>query len=207
MPDELDAFADLPPEEFVAARDELAKRLKAEGDVARAATVKQLRKPTVTEWIVAQVHRHHEREVEGLRAASRDVAEAQEAAITSGDRDALRNANAKRQDAVRVLEGTFDGVLARSGRPAHHRDDVLSAIEADVIAEIATGTFGVRDDLQLPERVRKEPGRDLAAERLATEAKAAIERAEARVGRARDELEKAEAALAEVVESSRGVEG
>ena len=46
-------------------------------------------------------------------------------------------------------------------RPAHHRDEVLGAIEADVTAEVASrGTFGVRDDLELPEREAKKPARD-----------------------------------------------
>lgn len=202
MPDE-DALGDVPPEEFVAARDELAKRLKADGESARAAEVKKLRKPTVTQWLVQQVRLHRAADVNALREASRDVAKAQEAAITGGDRDALRVATATRQTAVQGVERAVDEVLARSGRPAQYRDEVVGIVESGVTAEVASGTFGVRDDLELPEPVRREPAPDPAAERRVADAKVAIEIAEERVRRAREELEKAEAALAAVRERHR----
>jgi hypothetical protein len=196
MPDDVGReLADLPPEEFTAARDALAKRLKAEGAAAQAAAVKKLRKPTVSQWVVEQVRRHHHDEIDALRVASRDVAAAQEAAITSGDRDALRSATGTRRDVVKAVARAVDDVLTRLGRSAQYRDEVLSAIESAVTAEVASGTFGVRDDLELPKRARREPARDVAAERQAAQAQAAIEAAEARVHRAREELEKAESAL------------
>jgi hypothetical protein len=97
-----------------------------------------------------------------------------------------------------ALGHAVDDVLADQERPAHHRDEVVGAIEADVTAEIASGgTFGVRDDLELPERPAEQPARrDRVAERRAAQAQAAIEAAEARVARAREELENAEDALA-----------
>ncbi|MCI0635480.1 MAG: hypothetical protein L0206_16430, partial [Actinobacteria bacterium] len=88
MDDPRDDLADIPPEEFIAARDELVKQLKGEGKTAEAADVKKLRKPTVAQWIADQVRRHSGA-VDELRVASREVAEAQEAAIVNGDRDAL----------------------------------------------------------------------------------------------------------------------
>jgi hypothetical protein len=195
-----DELADVPPEEFVAARDELAKRLNADGNAAEAAEVKKLRKPTVAQWITDQVRRHHADDVDALRAASGEVAAAQEAAITSGNRDVLRDASAKRRDALDGVGRAVDEVLAQKGRPAQYRDEVLSVIESDVTAEIASGTFGLRDDLELPERPKKEPVRDRAAERRAAEAKAAIEAAEERVRRAREALARAESDLAALME-------
>jgi hypothetical protein len=196
IPDEL---ADVSPEDFVAARDALAKQLKADGKVAEAAEIKKLRKPTVPIWIAEQVRRHHDDAVDALREASAAVAAAQEVAITKGDRDALRTASTTRRDALREVGKAVEQTLARNGRPATYKDEVLSAIEADVTAEIAGGTtFGLRDDLQLPKR--KETTRDVEAERKkaereAAKAKAEIEAAEERVTRARAELEKAEATL------------
>lgn len=208
MQDERDDLADVPPEEFVAARDELAKRLKAEGKGTEAAEVKKLRKPTVTQWIADQVRRHHPGEVDALRTASSDVAEAQEAAITSGDSDALRNATSKRRDAVQAVGRAVAQVLARHGRPAQNRDEVLGLVESGVTAEVASGTFGVREDLELPERrAKKKPARNLAAERRAAEAKTAVEAAEARVSRARNELAKAESDLEAARERRRRLEG
>jgi hypothetical protein len=201
--DDRGALADVPPEEFIAARDELAKQLKADGKAAEAAEVKKLRKPTVTQWIADQVCRHSEA-VDALRAASAAVAEAQEAAIVSGDRDALRDATAARRAAVDAVGRAVDDALARHGRPAHHRDNALNTIESDVTAEVASGTFGLRDDLELPERAQRQTARDRKAERRAEEAeakaKAALDAAEDRVRRAREELERAESALQAVLE-------
>jgi hypothetical protein len=197
MVDEVDELADVPPEEFVAARDELAKRLKAEGNADQAAEVKKLRKPTVTQWVTDQVRRHHTGDVDALRAASGDVARAQEAAVTQGDRNALRDATAKRRAALDGVAQAVDDVLAESERSAQYRDDVLHAIEAGVTDDIASGTFGLREDLELPTRPKKqEAARDRVAERRAAEAARAIDAAEGRVRRARDDLEKAEAELA-----------
>jgi hypothetical protein len=203
MADTPDDLADVPPEEFVAARDALAKRLKAEGKTAEAAEVKGLRRPTVTRWIADQVLRHHAREVDALRAALTDMAAAQEAAVTRGDRGALQDATAERRDAVSAVGRAVDDVLAGNERPAHHRDEVLHAIESGVTAEVTTGTFGLRDDLELPDRPAppaKRPARDRVAERREAQARAAIEAAEERVVRAREELERAEAALTAVRE-------
>ncbi|MGI8795043.1 MAG: hypothetical protein ACR2IR_00395 [Acidimicrobiia bacterium] len=188
-------LGDVPPEEFVAARDALAKRLKAGGKGPEAAEVKKLRRSTVPQWIAEQVRRHHGDDIDALRTSLRDVAAAQEAAITSGDRDALRDATSKRRDAVNAVGRAVEQVLARHGRPDQLRDDVVSAIESGVTGEVAAGTFGLRDDLELPDRPEKEPRRDRVAERRAAQAAAAVDAAETRVRRARDELEKAELEL------------
>jgi hypothetical protein len=202
MQHERDDLADVPPEEFVAARDAVAKKLKSEGRSDEAAQVKKLRKPTVTSWVANQVLRHHAREVDTLRSAMHRIAEAQEAAITRGDRGALAAATAERRDAMTALGKSVDEVLARDERPRHHHDEVLGAIEAEVTAEVASGgTFGMRDDLELPERPAEQPAsRDRVAERRVAQARAAMESAEARVVRAREELANAEAALAEMRE-------
>ena len=205
MPIERDDLADLPPEDFVAARDELARRLREEGEKAEATEVKKLRKPTVSQWIADQVRRHHPDVVDTLRTASSAVAEAQATAITSGDRTALRDTTAKRRDAVHAVGHAIDQVIARSGRPAHHRDEVLAAIESAVTADVSSGTFGVPDDLRIPQARRRKRGapRDRLAERRTARAAAAIEAAEDRVRRAREELEQAETALAATVERFR----
>ena len=201
----MDELADLPPEDFVAARDALAKRLKAEGNLPEAADVKKLKRPTVQAWIAEQVRRHHDDVVDALRDASTAVAAAQEAAISGGDRDAVREATAARKDALRDVGRAVEQVLARNGRPAAHKDEVLSAIESAVTNEVTGGAFGMRDDVRLPER--REPKRDLEAERRADEAKTEIAAAEQRVERARAELGKAEDSLAAVIERHGGVQG
>lgn len=193
-----DELADVPPEGFVAARDELAKRLKAEGDAYEATAIKKLRKPTVAQWLAGQVRRHRTETVEAFRTASTEVAQAQEAAITRGDRDAMRVATDRRREALAGLAQAVNSVIAEHDRPAHLHDEVLSAVQAEVTDDVAGDTLGLRDDLELPERPPREPPHDRVAERRAAVAEAAISAAEARVQRARDELEKAEAELTEV---------
>lgn len=233
MSPELDVLADLPPERFVAARDALAKRLKAEGDAGGAAEVRRLRRPTVPQWVTDQVRRHHRDVVDSLREASGAVADAQEAAITRGERDALREANDRRRQAVVALRGAVEQVLAEHGRPAHHRDEVLQAIESALIAEVTSDGFGLRDDFQPPDRdldrtQEEAPGavrtdertaeagaeaqaeaqrRQAEARRRRAEARSAVEEAAARVRRARLELDRAEAELEAASNRLRGAEG
>ena len=158
--------------------------------------MKKLRKPTVTRWVADQVRRHHAEDVEALRSALSNVAAAQEMAITSGDRGALAEATAQRRDAMTALGRAVDDVLAAGERPGHHRDEVLGAIDADVTAEVAShGTFGVRDDLEVPERTAESRratawpsgGRQMSALRSKRRRPASAEQ--------REELEAAEAAL------------
>lgn len=203
MTDEVDELRALPPEEFVSARNALAKQLKAEGRTELAAEVRSLRKPTVSQWIADQVRRHDEGVVDELRATSRGVAAAQEAVMAGGERDVLREATAKRREALSAVGQAVQRVLLASGRPAQHGDEVLRAIDAEVTAEVSSGSFGLRDDLELPEPPEKAPVRDRAAERRAAEAQAALETAEARVDRARHDLEEAESALEGVRERYR----
>jgi hypothetical protein len=207
---DLDELNDVAPEDFVAARDALAKALKAEGKVKDAADVKALKKPTVPVWIAEQVRRHHDDVVDALRDAASAVASAQEAAIATGDRDALKAATAAHKDARRDVGKAVEQVLARNGRPATYKDDVLGAIDAAITDEVTGGAFGMRSDVDLPkakgptkaelEAARKE------RERAAAKAKAEIEKAEARVERARAELEDAESDLAAVMERHAGVD-
>jgi len=47
----------LAPEEFTAARNQLAKTLKDQGDAGASAAVKALRKPTLAAWLANQLVR------------------------------------------------------------------------------------------------------------------------------------------------------
>jgi hypothetical protein len=187
-----------PPETFIAARDALVKELKAAGDKEGAAAVKARRKPTVAQWMTGEVDRRYPDVVENVRATSRAVAAAQEAAITQGKRDALRDAIDHRRTALVDLERAVDATFAVTGRSVQHRDEVFAAVEAAATADAAPGTFGIRDDLELPELPKPVPSKpkpDPEAERRAQEAADAIARAEKRVEDARRELAAAEAAL------------
>src|SRR5947207_15901983 len=66
---EIDKLYGLSPEEFTAARDGLAKELKAAGDQSGATSVKALRRPTVAAWAVNQVVRREPKGADGLLEA------------------------------------------------------------------------------------------------------------------------------------------
>ncbi|HLY36040.1 MAG TPA: hypothetical protein VKU35_04955, partial [Candidatus Limnocylindria bacterium] len=79
------------PAAFVAARDALVKRLRAEGDRAEADRVSRLRRPTVTAWALNQVARHQP----GLIAAVLDSGASLRSAMehaAAGDASGLRQA-------------------------------------------------------------------------------------------------------------------
>ena len=207
LPEEL---ADASPEEFVAARDALAKRLKAEGKVAEAAEVKKLRKPTVAQWATQQVARRAPDEVAEVRAASEAVADAQEAAVgargdqASRDRDALKAAMNARRERVRALGKAVDRVLKELGRPANQRDEVLAAVDAAITESVAKGTtFGLPDDVTLAPRAEPEPEpepdpRVAEAEEALAAAEADLRSAEQALADARRRRDDARAALREI---------
>jgi hypothetical protein len=60
----------LDPDQFVAARDEIAKTLRRD-DTAAAKAVKALRRPTVAAWSVNQLVRRHPEMVDELLDATR----------------------------------------------------------------------------------------------------------------------------------------
>ncbi|HEY2330626.1 MAG TPA: GNAT family N-acetyltransferase [Acidimicrobiales bacterium] len=150
MAEELEDLAGVPPEEFVAARDALVKRLKAEGRSTDAARVKGMRRPSVPAWMAAEIRRQRGDLVVAVVDASTEVAGAQSALVAGGDREVLRAATSRRRAALAALGRAVDDLLAGAGRPSHYRDAVLQLIEAEVLAEVAPGTFGLPDDLPVP---------------------------------------------------------
>jgi hypothetical protein len=113
---ELDHLYVLPPAEFTAARNTLARRLKDTGQREAAARVQALRKPTVPVWVINQLARRHSEQVEALVAAADELRQAQEAALKEGAQERLRKATADERDAVRALTHGTQEIL--SERPA-----------------------------------------------------------------------------------------
>ena len=105
---EVDRLFELPPEEFTAARNELARRLKGDGDASAAADVKQLSKPSVATWAINQLAREQEGAVKLLLESAARLKKAQENALRSGGTgDALRRAQADERKALRELTQHF----------------------------------------------------------------------------------------------------
>src|SRR6266545_3944142 len=111
----------LAPEEFVAARDELARQLRKDGDATAAKRVAGLRRPTVAAWAVNQAQR---RALSGLRGGG------------------LRAAGAERRVAVERLLAEATEVLEQSGRsPEAHRDAIAATLQAASVDEKAAAVI------------------------------------------------------------------
>jgi hypothetical protein len=102
MVDEADDLYGLPDDEFTAARDALAKRLRGEKRREDADAVKALRRPSVAAAAINRAVREHG--AEDLLAAGEALRQAHEA-LLSGDGDAktVREATARERAAVRAF--------------------------------------------------------------------------------------------------------
>ena len=208
--DPVDDLYSLPPAEFTAARDALAKRLRAEGDKDAAAEVKKLRRPTVGAWAVNTVAREQPELVEAVRAAGAALGEAQRANIKGTQRDALRAATAARRDAV---SAAVRAAVALAGEA--QRDAITATFEAAAAGDEsvrdgrlskeleAPSGFGVLGDLpdvpdpEPEEEPEEEPEPEVDREAIAA-AEREVEAARRAVQEAEDRLARAEVALAEL---------
>jgi len=109
----------LPIEEFVGARNDLAARLKRDGDAEGAEAVRKLPKPTVAVWAVNQLADQEKAGVRALLAAGSSLRRAQEATLAGrGSSDALREAQAKERSAVQELTQRARAILGEANRAA-----------------------------------------------------------------------------------------
>lgn len=133
----LDLYA-VPPEGFVAARNELAKQLRDDGEAETAATVAKLRRPTVAAAVVNAAARAHLDLVEELLASGSALAAAQRKLLAkkSGAAEELREAADARRKAIRALVDAALTDAEAAGRPADHlRDEVAGTFEAATLEE------------------------------------------------------------------------
>ncbi|MEJ8280096.1 hypothetical protein [Pseudonocardia spirodelae] len=119
---ELDRLHRVPPEEFVAARDEAVARARAAGDRDAARALAAARRPTRAAWLANLLVHDARDEVEGLLALAPVLAEAQR----SLDGPALRQVSAQRNRLVGALARRAAGL----GRAAGGRVD--SGLEREV---------------------------------------------------------------------------
>ena len=116
MDPEVEALYGLPLDEFIKARDALAKaRSKEQGKEAGAA-VKGLRKPSVVAWALNQLARQHPDDVEALLEAGARLRRAQTAALEGGDPAELREATRAENREVQALAAQAGSILRGAGR-------------------------------------------------------------------------------------------
>ena len=122
---------ELPPEEFTAARDELAKRTAREGRAEEARVIKAIRRPTVAAWAVNQLARRQPRAVEELLEAGAALRRAQRKVLSGVRTSDFREASEKRRTLVTRLVGLAEDILRESGRSsAGAGEAVRSTLEA-----------------------------------------------------------------------------
>ena len=227
---EIDRLFGLPLDEFTSSRNELARRLKGEGDKEAAEQVQALAKPSVPAWTINQLARQDKPAVKALLDAGARLRKAQERALAGGHSDALRAAQSEERQAVRELTRKAERVLEEAGRPAGRavlervsaslgaaavteegRDALkrgrltselkVSGFEALTGVEVpARGSAAPRDELA--ERRRQKAERERRRRQLEQQARQAEDRAES----AEREAERAEEAAAkarEVAEEQR----
>jgi hypothetical protein len=136
--EEIDDLFALPLDEFTAARNELAKRLKREGDAETAEAVRALPKPSVAAWTVNQLARRDPEAVRSLLNVAARLRATQERSL-QGERvaDELRAAQAEERDVLRKLTRGAEAVLQSAGRPASGTtlERVSSLLRAAAVAE------------------------------------------------------------------------
>ena len=116
---DLDQLYALPLQEFVTARNALAKARKRAGDRADADRIKSLSKPTLSAWIVNQLVRSRPNLVETLVAALDRVRIAQVGAFEGrSDLPSLAESKRDERDTMAELEAATAHVLAERGQTA-----------------------------------------------------------------------------------------
>ena len=105
-----------PLEEFTAARDALAKQLRADGQADAAAWAKGLRKPSVAAWTVNQIAGREGSRVAELRDVAADLARLQEELVKGeADREQLQAAQQRERQLVAELVAAAEDVSPAAG--------------------------------------------------------------------------------------------
>jgi hypothetical protein len=113
---DVDALYAQAPEDFIQAREELARRRKAQGRPEDAAAIKALRRPSVAAWAVNRVVRDRPAELDELLAAADELRRLQRRAVSGVRAEGFRRATDRRRRAVAALSRRADDILADGGR-------------------------------------------------------------------------------------------
>jgi hypothetical protein len=137
------ALYQLPLEQFVATRDQLARRLRAAGDRVTARQVAGLRRPPVSAWAANQLAHAAPNAVAELLEVGAALRQAQQDALAGqpGAARQLRTATAHLRAAITRLSARAETLLVRAGHAAS--DATLTRLAATLQAA-ATGDEATR---------------------------------------------------------------
>jgi hypothetical protein len=131
----LDQLFHGPLEEFTAARNELAKSLRSDGEAEAADWVKGLKKPTRAAWLVNELSQRKPKDVQRLLSVGRELRNAQEEMLAgSADREKLREAGVAEQATIESLVGTAEAIGREHGvgpQALTKVEDTLRAASSD----------------------------------------------------------------------------
>ncbi|HEX9410784.1 MAG TPA: hypothetical protein VF986_03705 [Actinomycetota bacterium] len=149
---EIDRLFELPPEEFIAGRDELAKRMKAEGRTEEAAQVRSLRRPTVAAWAANQVARRHPDDVKELLEAGAALRQTQRKVLSGVRAGGFREGMERRRQVVNRLTKAAEKVLRDSGHASAGAAEAVTATleAASLDDEVADQVRAARLSKELP---------------------------------------------------------
>jgi hypothetical protein len=131
---DIDRLYSLPLAEFTPERDELAKRLRKEGDADAAAAVKALKKPSVAAWAVNQVQRDRPDEVRELIDVTEELHRVYAKLSSAGARERLEEAAEMQRKLIRSLVRCASQLLEAGG---HAPSDATLQKVADTLRAAA----------------------------------------------------------------------
>lgn len=209
MEKELDSLFAAPLDEFVAERDALAKRLRADGDREAADRVKALRKPSAAVWAVNQLARRQQKDYRALLEAGDGLRAAQEQVLGGESPEALQEAASAERKLVERLTEKGRAVLEVAGHSpteamvrrvsgtlhaAATRPDLREAAESGQLEhEEETSGFGFDLLSGVPAAPRRERGGDKRARERRDSAEARLQAAREELAQAREGAKEAAA--------------
>jgi hypothetical protein len=222
---DLQALYGHPPERFVAERNALVSRLRADGDNAQAERIAKLRRPTLAASAINRAVLQWPGKASGLVAAGRELRRVHENALkTASDPELLRSAARQERSAVEDMEDAALQILREEGKaPSADVERRLRetleavALDDDVMERFANGMLeqehrasaisppgftaqpAPADEAktrQRDEALRAAEANLRRARRLASSREQKVERARVAQARAQSELNRAENELA-----------
>jgi len=182
----------LPPEQFIGARNQLARVVRDAGDVRAAAMIAALRKPTVSAWLANQLVRADPDGIHALTQLGEQLRETYLSSDSARRRELTRERHDLVRNLVRIARDQAAGGRQIAPQTAERLTETLDAALVDPAAAqlLRTGQltsalrhvgFGVVDESGEPARLapmrprvvrRPEPPRKSAKPKVAQRAKA-----------------------------------
>jgi hypothetical protein len=143
----LDALYDAAPEEFVAERKRLAKRLKSDGRGDEADELAGIRKPTVAAWALNRLARDSRRDVDLLLDSGHRMRTAQAGVLRGEARETFEQAHRTEREAIARLVREAERLLSeRGGASSSVLEQIGASLHAAAVSEqgrhvLAAGRF------------------------------------------------------------------